>query len=186
MHTRPFRRLLASVTGATLLTAMAVPASAHVGIIDGDAVHGGGHGTVITLRIGHGCEGAPTDTIEVLIPEGVTNVRPEWVAGWTIETEPRAGAEASAAPAASAGHEAAAEVGVVRWTGGPVLDSQYADLRLMAVFPETPGVLWFPIVQRCGDLESAWIQIPAEGQSVDDLDHPAASVTVVEGEADGH
>ena len=179
-------RLLRAVTGASLLAAMALPASAHVGIIDGDAVPGGGHGSVITLRIGHGCEGAATDSIEVRIPEGVTNVRPEWVPGWTIETESRAGSQASAAPDVSAGHDGATEVGIVRWSGGPVLDTQYADLRLMAVFPETPGVLWFPVLQRCGDAESAWIQIPAEGQSVDALDHPAASVTVVEGEADEH
>ncbi len=181
------RRLLGALSGASLSLAIAMPASAHVGIIDGAAVHGGGHGSVITLRVGHGCDGAATDTVEVLIPEGVTSVRPEWVPGWTIETEPRVAAEPSAAAESlSAGHGAGEEVGVVRWSGGPVLDSQYADLRLMAVFPETPGTLWFPIVQRCGDLESAWIQVPAEGQSVDDLDHPAASVTVVEGEADEH
>lgn len=183
MESRTPRRILAAASGATLLVAMAAPASAHVGIIDGAAVHGGGHGTVITLRVGHGCDGAATDAIEIRIPDGVTSVRPEWVPGWTIETEPRVDAEASASPGASPGHEASAEVGVVRWSGGPVADGQYADLRLMAVFPETPGTLWFPIVQHCGDAESAWIQIPAEGQSVDDLDHPAASVTVVEGEA---
>lgn len=180
------RRLLGALSGATLSLAIAAPASAHVGIVDGDAVHGGGHGSVITLRVGHGCDGAATDTIEVRIPDGVTGVRPEWVPGWTIETEPRAAAEPSAAADPSAGHESGAEVGVVRWSGGPVPDSQYADLRLMAVFPETPGTLWFPVIQRCGDLETAWIQVPAEGQSEDDLDHPAASVTVVEGEDHDH
>jgi uncharacterized protein YcnI len=173
------------VSGATLLLAMSVPVSAHVSIIDGSAVHGGGHGTQITLRVPHGCDGAATDTVEVRIPEGVTGVKPKWAAGWTIETEPRPAVEASMAPAASpGGHgEDTAEVGLVRWTGGPLPDSQYFDFQLMAVFPATPGTVYLPVVQRCGDAEEAWIQIPAEGQSEDDLDRPAPAVTVVEGEA---
>ena len=64
------RRLAGAITGATLMLAVALPASAHTTIIDGAAVPGGGHGTQISFRVGHGCDGAPTDTIEVQIPEG--------------------------------------------------------------------------------------------------------------------
>ena len=73
------------------------------------------------------------------------------------------------------------EVGVARWSGGPLPDSQYLDFQMLAVFPEAPGEVYFPVVQRCGDAEVAWIEIPAEGQTEDDLDHPAPAVTVVEG-----
>jgi uncharacterized protein YcnI len=190
MDPRLVRRLGGVISGIALLLTMAAPASAHISIIDGSAVVGGGFGTEITFRVPHGCAGAPTDTIELLIPEGVTSVKSKWMAGWTIETEPRAAATATAAPeasAASTGHEAeAADVGVVRWTGGPLPDSMYLDFQIRAVFPETPGTIYFPIVQHCGDAEEAWIQIPAEGQDPDDLDLPAPSVTIVEGEVEAH
>jgi uncharacterized protein YcnI len=167
------------------MLAVALPASAHVSIVDGASVPGGGHGTQITFRIGHGCDGAPTDTLTVRIPEGVTGVKPKWLAGWTVSTEPRVGAEASAAPDASGEPSDHAEVGVVTWTGGPLPDGQYVDLQLLAVFPETPGaVLYFPAVQRCGDAEAAWIGIPAEGQDPDELEDPAPSVTIGEPAAD--
>lgn len=186
MSLRP-RRIAGAITGAALVVAVALPASAHVSIIDGSAVHGGGHGTQITFRVPHGCDGAATDTLEVLIPDGVTGVKPRWMAGWTIETEPRAG-EASPAPVASPAAEEApggTEVGVVRWSGGPLPDGQYLDFQLLAVFPEAPGEVYFPVVQRCGDVEKAWIEIPQAGQTEDDLDLPAPAVTVVEGEAPG-
>lgn len=179
------RRFAGALTGATLMLATALPASAHVTIIDGVNVPSGGHGTQISFRVGHGCDGAPTDTIEIQVPEGVTGVKPKWLAGWTAETQPRVAAEASVAPDASAESDHP-EVGVVRWTGGPLPDGQYLDLQMLAVFPETPGaVVYFPVVQRCGDAESAWIQIPAEGQDPDELDSPAPSVTIGE-PADDH
>jgi len=181
------RRLGSALAGATLLLAMAVPASAHVSIIDGSAIVGGGYGTQITFRVPHGCDGADTTGLALQIPEGVTDVKPKWMAGWTIETEPRAtGAsaapvapDASAAPAEGEG----AEVGVVLWSGGPLPDSEYLDFQVSAVFPTTPGTIYLPIVQQCGDTEVAWIEIPAAGQTEDDLDHPAPTVTIVEGQA---
>ena len=152
-------------------------------IIDGAAVPGGGHGTQITFRVPHGCDGVATDTIEVQIPEGVTGVKPKWMAGWTIETEAAAGAR----PRWPRTHRSArwSAAGSARrrrcaWSGGPLPDEQYLDFQLLAVFPETPGVVAFPVVQRCGDVEVAWIEDPAEGQTEDDLEHPAPAVTIVE------
>ncbi len=182
MRTHHARRLVGVAPVTILMLALAAPAAAHVGIIDGAAVPGGGHGTQVTLRVPHGCDGAPTDTLEVQVPPGVTGVKPRWMAGWVIETEPRAAVQPSVAPAASEA-PAEAEVGVVRWAGGPLPDGQYLDFQLLAVFPETPGPLYFPVVQRCGDTEVAWVQVPAEGQDEDDLERPAPIVTVVEGHA---
>ncbi len=182
MHFPVSRRLAGALSGTTLMLALAAPASAHVSIIDGAAVVGGGHGTEITFRVPHGCDGAPTDTLELLIPHGVTGVQPKWMAGWTIGTEPGTTVEASTSPDASA-EPVEPLVGVVRWSGASLPDSQYLDFQIRAVLPETPGVVYFPIVQRCGDAEEAWIQIPEAGQTEDELDRPAPSVTIVEGEA---
>lgn len=187
MRSHRSRRLGVAITGATLMLAVALPASAHTTIIDGSAVPGGGFGTQITFRVPHGCAGAPTDTLEVQIPEGVTGVQPKWTAGWTIETEPRAATAASVAPDASPAAEASTEIGLIRWTGASLPDGQYMDFQFRAVFPETPGaVIYFPAVQHCGDAQEAWIQIPAEGQDAHDLDFPAPSVTIGEAVEAGH
>lgn len=187
MRSHTTRRLAGAITGATLMIAVALPASAHTTIIDGDHVPGGGYGTQITFRVPHGCAGAPTDTLEVQIPEGVTSVHPKWTAGWTIETEPRVAAPASEASEASPAAETSTEVGLVRWSGASLPDDQYMDFQIRAVFPETPGaVIYFPAVQHCGDVQEAWIQIPAEGQSADDLEFPAPSVTIGEAVEAGH
>ena len=183
-------RIACIVATTALAMSLAAPAAAHVGIIDGTEVVGGGHGAVITLRVPHGCDGAPTDAIEVRIPEGVTSVQPRWMAGWTIETTSRTPAASvapgsSAVPGASAAPDAT-EVDVVRWSGAHVPDDQFVDLQFMAVFPTTPGDLYFPIVQRCGSDEIAWIEVPEAGQTEDDLERPAGVVTVVQGEADDH
>ncbi len=74
-------------------------------------------------------------------------------------------------------------VSSVKWSGGTLPDTEYADFQLSAVFPEIPGTISFPAVQRCGDAEVAWIEIPAAGQDPETLEHPAPSVTVVVSEA---
>ena len=45
--------------------------------------------------------------------------------------------------------------------------------------PDIAGPVTFPTVQRCGDTEVAWIEIPDAGQDPETLEHPAPSVTVV-------
>ncbi len=183
------RRRSTGVAATTaLLMAIAVPASAHVEIIDGSAVVGGGEGTQITFRVPHGCAGAATDTIEVKIPDGVTDVKPRQLAGWTVDIEtaapvasmaPMASAASMASPAAGGDMATGPQVTVVRWTAGDLPDSQYADFQLLAVFPETPGTLVFPVVQKCGDAQNAWIEIPAAGQDPESLEYPAPTVTIV-------
>ena len=39
------------------------------------------------LRVGHGCEGSPTKSIRVQIPEGVIAVRPMPKPGWSAVTQ---------------------------------------------------------------------------------------------------
>ena len=73
----------------------------------------------------------------------------------------------------------AGQVTLVRWSGGSLPDAMYADFQLRAVFPETPGAVAFPAIQRCGAAEVAWIEVPAEGQAEDDLELPAPTVTIV-------
>lgn len=174
------RALLCATTTTVLLLTAALPASAHISIPDGRQVLAGSS-AVISLRVPHGCAGAPTDTIEVRIPEGVTGVKPRLLAGWDITTETTPAPSPAASYATDEEAEAATEpqVSVVRWSGGSLPDGMYQDFQLLAIFPDTPGTLLFPVVQRCGATEEAWIEIPAPGQDPEELERPAPAVTVV-------
>ncbi len=183
-HVFTRRRVAGLASTTALLLAVAVPASAHVFITDGGAVVGGGYGTEFTFRVPHGCDGTATTALEVQIPAGVIDVKPKLMAGWTIDVVSTPPVLPSMAPDASFTDEQidamdAPVVTSVKWSGGTLPDSQYADFQLMAVFPETPATVALPTVQDCGDTQVAWIEIPAAGQTEDDLEHPAPTVTVV-------
>ncbi|MCY7418364.1 MAG: YcnI family protein [Chloroflexi bacterium] len=171
------RRRLAGIASTTaLLLAVAVPTSAHVYVTDGEAIVGGGYGTEFTFRVPHGCDGAATTAIEVQIPAGVTGVKPKLMVGWTIDVVSTAPVLPSMAPDASFPDEQldamkAPVVTSVKWSGGSLPDSQYADFQLSAIFPEAPGTVAFPTVQSCADAQVAWIEIPAAGQDPETLAH---------------
>ena len=114
---------------ALSLVALAVPASAHVTIPEG-TVEGGGEGAVIHLRVPHGCEGQPTDSVEVQIPEGVVNVTPEAVAGWTVYTN-----SVATEPYDLDGATLTERTSVVRWSGGT---SPTTSTLTSASWPSSP------------------------------------------------
>ena len=177
------RRVAGVVSMTALMLAIAVPASAHVFVVE-DQVVGGGYGTEITIRVPHGCDGAATTALEVQIPAGVTSVKPKLLAGWTIDVASTAPVLPSMAPDASftdAQMDAmkAPVVSSIKWSGGTLPDNEYADFQITAVFPETAGTVSLPAVQYCGDTQVAWIEIPAAGQDPETLEHPAPTVTVV-------
>jgi uncharacterized protein YcnI len=116
---------------------------------------------VIHFRVVEGCDGLPTDGLEIAIPEGLTQVVPEAVPGWTVETE-------------TVDREGSPEVSMVRWTGGPLPDGQLLEFGLRATFPEEAGlVLSFPTVQQCGTTALDWSGAPGE-------DRPAPTVRVTD------
>ena len=185
MNERITRRRAAGIASLTaLLLAIAVPASAHVFIVEPEVV-GGGFGTEVTIRVPHGCDGAATTALEVQIPDGVTSVKPKLMPGWTIDVVSTIPVVPSIAPGASPLTDeqmdamTAPIVSSIKWSGGTLPDSEYADFQLRAVFPETPGTVSLPAVQYCGDAQVAWIEIPAAGQDLETLEHPAPAVTVV-------
>jgi len=178
------RRRVAGVASMTaLLLAIAVPASAHVFVVQTEVV-GGGFGSEITIRVPHGCNGDATTALAVQIPAGVTSVKPMLLPGWTIDVTSTAPAPASMAPGASFTDEQmdamnAPIVSSIKWSGGNLPDNEYADFPITAIFPTTPGTIAFPAVQYCGDTQVAWIEIPAAGQDPETLQNPAPMVTVV-------
>ncbi len=138
---------LAAAGAAVLLTAG--PAAAHVHA-DPETVDAGAEASVAFL-VGHGCDGLATDTVEIQVPEEVTEFDAGEVEGWTASVDGR----------------------VVRYEGGPLEDHDELGFPVEFTAPAEAMTLLFPTVQYCGDAESAWI---AEDH---DADNPAPVVEVV-------
>jgi uncharacterized protein YcnI len=164
----------------SILFAMVVPVAAHVTIVDGSSVPAGGS-AVIYFRLPHGCDGQPVNALSVQLPDGIVGAKPEAISGWTTTTE--------MVPAQYElfGTQYTERVGTIRWEGGPVKDAEFLDFGVRATFQMEPGTYPIPVVQECGADSVAWIEVPAEGQSEDDLEAPAPTITVVAAEeGDGH
>src|SRR5262245_55351793 len=109
-----------SIFAAALLS-LAVPAHAHVGLEKSEAPRGASYKAV--LKVPHGCDGSPTHTVRVEIPEGFIGVKPMPKAGWTIKT-------VRGAYAQSYGfyHGPLSEgVKQIEWSGGELPDDYYDE-----------------------------------------------------------
>ena len=178
---KKYIRSFASIAAAiALLLVSVLPAAAHASVPDGSEVPSNG-GAVIHVRIPHGCEGAAITSVEVQLPDGVVGAKPALIAGWTATTE--------MVPATYTlwGTEYTERVGTITWAGGPLPDGQFLDFGISATFQLEPGTYTLPVIQYCGDASVAWVEVPADGQTHDDLEHPAPEFVVVDAAAtDGH
>lgn len=180
------RRRPVSDTGllaAALVAAGSGAATAHTSLEIKEAPVGASYKAI--FRVPHGCEGKPTNVLRVQIPEGVIAVKPMPKPGWTLE-------KVSGVYAKSYdNHGTPAKEGVkeVLWKGGNLRDDEYDEFLLRVYLtPDLPvgKMLYFPTVQECPEGAAArWIEIPAEGQSGDDLEFPAPGVKLLE-TAGGH
>lgn len=135
--------------------------------------------TYHAFRVGHGCEGSPTTKVAVRIPEGVTSVKPEEVAGWAIDIT-----MGPVTPYESDGETVSEGVTEVSWTGGPLPDTHMQQFGLSMKMPERAGeTIYFPVVQTCQEGVHRWIAIPVEGE--EEPDEPAPGVTLLAAEGDG-
>lgn len=174
-HTRAARA--APLALATLLAALtlAPAARAHATLEADEAPADSTYKAVV--RVGHGCDGEATLRLRVRIPEGVISVKPMPKAGWELETV--------SGPYERAfdyfGSEVTEGVQEIVWAG-ELADAHYDEFvfraRLTDVLPVGETV-YFPVVQECASAAERWIEIPAEGQSADDLAYPAPGVRIL-------
>lgn len=128
------------------------------------------------MRIGHGCDGAPTFRVRMRVPEGMIAVKPMPKAGWTLATV----VKPYPVPYDYHGNTSTEEVQEIVWSG-ELDDAHYDEFVFRGRITDTAEagrMLYVPVVQECADDAERWIEIPAEGQSDDDLQMPAPGVMV--------
>ncbi|GGI45655.1 uncharacterized protein YcnI [Agromyces flavus] len=173
----------ASALGAGALLALAAPvaAQAHVTVTPGSTA--AGSYTVLEFASGHGCDGSPTTSFTVDIPEQILSVTPTLQAGWSVEKvmvqldEPVEGAH---------GDEVTERVGQVVYTADtPIPEGYRGAFEIQMLLPEDGEGerLEFPVLQSCVEGETAWNESAADGA---EPEHPAPAIEVTAAEGDGH
>jgi uncharacterized protein YcnI len=168
---------------AALAAALAVvpPAAAHVTVSPGEATADGY--ALLEFTVPHGCEESPTTSISVKVPDGINAATPEAVPGWTVAKRMQ-----KLDPPVDDGHggTSAERVDTVTWTGGPLAADQLNQFALSVRMPDASGeTLAWPVVQTCEEGETGWIEIAADGEDPDALEHPAPLVALRAAEGAG-
>jgi len=167
------KMLRSAMMACALVLALALPAMAHVGLEPSEVP--AGSGVTLSFRIGHGCEGQPTTSVSIQIPGGVASVQPFPKAGWDLDVESGSLPE----PIDAGDRQITEGVTNVTWSGGSLEDAHTDVFQIRAtIYGDEGDAVFFPVVQRCGDTEHAWIAIPAEGHDPHDLEEPAPGLTI--------
>jgi periplasmic copper chaperone A len=139
--------------------------------------------TKATLRIGHGCEGMPTQALRVQIPEGFAGTKPMPKAGWSVTVQ----RTKLAKPYDDHGKQVTEDVSEVVWTAQTqsayITEEQYDEFVLRGKAPSNAGQLWFKVTQLCKDgdkiAQNPWTEVPLVGTSTKGLKFPAALLQVI-------
>jgi periplasmic copper chaperone A len=170
-----FKKLMLS---AAVAVAVAAPAHAHVSLEKGEAPVGSTYKAVFPVP--HGCEGAPTNVVRVRVPEGVISAKPMPKAGWTLE-KVKGKYEKTYDYYGTPTSEGIKEI---VWSGGNLGDDEYDEFVLRGYLTPDLAVgetLYFLVVQECPEGKAErWIEIPAAGQSSDDVELPAPGIKLLE------
>lgn len=165
-----------AASGAALLL-MAGPAAAHVGTSVKEVA--AGSSTPLGLTIGHGCDGSPTTSVAVQIPEGINNATAFAKPGWTVVSEKQALETPIEAPH---GDPITERVSVITFTAnaGNALPNELRDVfTINFAAPDAPGAtLFFKTVQSCETGSNDWIQ-EYDGTG-EEPESPAPSIAVTE------
>ncbi len=159
--------LQASVCLIACVVGTCGPALAHVELEEATAPAGSTYRAV--LGVGHGCEGKATTGLHVLIDGSIGDVTIEPKDGWSIEIVDTVSTTGAAARE-------------IVWSGGTLAPDAHDGFAFTAVLPAAdPGtVIYFPVVQECGDEVHRWIETPLAAETPNSLNEPAPSLTLTE------
>ncbi len=170
---------IAALSGALVLT-VAGSAAAHVYFNPAEAPSDGY--ATLNLEVPHGCEGSPTTKVRVQVPPSVPSVTPGRSPFWNITTK-----EGKKDKVELHGETITSGVSEIVYTARqPLPDGELDVLPVSLKMPAAKEgqVVYFPTVQECEKGETSWIQIPAEGESGEELESPAPAVTLAAAEGE--
>jgi periplasmic copper chaperone A len=173
-------RRVAATTGVLTL-ALAGTAGAHITATPGEAPSDGY--ATLDFSVGHGCEESPTTEVRIQVPPSVPTVTPAVNPFWDVTTK-----EGKKDKVELHGETITRGVSEVTYTAKQPLPVDRLDLLTMSVkLPagEEGESVYFPTVQSCEKGQNRWIQIPAEGESGEELESPAPAVVLTAAEG-GH
>lgn len=153
--------------------------NAHASFEEETAISGNSHKAV--LRITHGCNGSPTVSVRVRLPDGVKRTKPMPKPGWVLEAKE----EKLDKPYQSRGVTVTEDVREIHWKGGSLEDKFFDEFVFRMELPEASETttLYFRTVQECENGEfHRWIDIPGAKDEVDELESPAPSITLIPAE----
>ena len=130
------------------------------------------------LRITHGCNGSPTVSVRIRIPDGVTGTKPMPKAGWQLETVEMKLDEHYT----SYGTTVTEDVRELIWKGGLLSDNFFDEFVFRATLPDTDKsmTLYFRTAQECENGEFLrWIETPGAGENPDDFREPAPELKLL-------
>jgi uncharacterized protein YcnI len=171
---------VAAATGALTL-ALAGTAGAHITANPGEAPSDGF--ATLDFSVGHGCEESPTTQVRIKVPPSVPSVTPAVHPLWDLATK-----EGKKDKVELHGETITRGVSEVVYTAKEPLPADRLDLLTMSVkLPagEEGETVYFPTIQSCERGQNRWIQIPAEGESAEELEEPAPAVVLTAAEG-GH
>lgn len=158
---------------AAFLISQTFSAQAHVVLDQSQAQAGSYH--KLTFRIGHGCDGSATNTVSVIMPDGVTGAKPMPKAGWTIAIANAALAQ----PITSHGKTITTDVHEITWSGGSLPDAYFDEFSIQVKLPDSVGKLYFKVSQVCEQGRLDWTEIPPVGEENKKLKSPAVVLDVI-------
>ncbi|MBZ5737765.1 YcnI family copper-binding membrane protein [Nocardioides mangrovi] len=168
---------------AVIGLALAGPASAHVTVTPSTTAAGAY--TILTVSVPHGCDGSPTTKVAVKVPEDIIEVTPTRNPFYDVE---KVTTKLDKPITAEDGDQITERTSQVVYTAKtPLPDGQRDAFELSLQIPEDDAgkTLVFPAIQTCEQGQTAWTEVPAAGQSEDDLEHPAPSFEVTAADGSG-
>ncbi len=183
MHRTAARIGLAAGISLAVLALPAV-ASAHVTVSASETA--AGSYTVLTVSVPHGCAGSATTELAIQMPEGINEVTPTRNPFYDVE---KVQAELDEPITDAHGNTVAERTSEVVYSAQtPLPDGERDSFELSFQIPEDAAgqTLTFPSIQTCEEGETAWTEVPADGQDEDELEHPAPSFVVTEPTGDAH
>ena len=139
----------------------AYPTWAHVSFSQSEAAVGSRFKGV--LQVPHGCKGSPTIQVQVQIPSGVLNVKPQPKAGWSIQMVK----SNYARPYTLWGKPVSSGVTEITWTGALQNDhyDEFVFISNLSADLDPGQTLYFPVIQTCQEGQARWTGVQKQGHA---------------------